>query len=173
MRKQLTAACCGALLTVSAADAAPTIGADPAADIVVQALALLGTPYRYGGASPEAGFDCSGLVSHVFRVVLGWQLPRRSEDMGTVGSAVPRAELRAGDLLFFDTVRRAYSHVAIYLGDGRFVHAPAGGGKVRVESLSDRYWTVRFNGARRLVAAPVQVTAVLPAQVAEAEPIRP
>jgi cell wall-associated NlpC family hydrolase len=120
-------------------------------DVVVQALALLGTPYRYGGSSPEAGFDCSGLVRHVFASVLRQDLPRRAEEISGVGQAVARAELQPGDLVFFNTLRRAFSHVAIYIGEGRFVHAPARNGRVRIEGMDDRYWAARFNGARRVM----------------------
>lgn len=121
------------------------------ADIVVQALSLLGTPYRYGGTSPGGGLDCSGFVRYVYASVLSWELPRRTEEISAVGQPVSRAELQAGDLVFFNTLRRAFSHVAIYIGDGRFVHAPAGAGRVRIEALDDRYWATRFNGARRVI----------------------
>jgi len=121
------------------------------ADIVVQALSLLGTPYRFGGSSPEVGFDCSGLVHHVFAAALNRQLPRRAEEISGVGHPVSRAELQPGDLVFFNTLRRAFSHVAIYIGEGRFVHAPARNGRVRIEGLDDRYWATRFNGARRVM----------------------
>lgn len=121
------------------------------ADVVVQALSLLGTPYRFGGSSPELGFDCSGLVRHVFAAVLNRDLPRRSEEISGVGHPVSRAELQPGDLVFFDTLKRAFSHVAIYIGEGRFVHAPARNGRVRVEGLDDRYWAARFSGARRVM----------------------
>jgi cell wall-associated NlpC family hydrolase len=120
-------------------------------DVVVQALSLLGTPYRFGGSSPQSGFDCSGLVQHVFASVLNRELPRRSEEISGVGHPVSRAELQPGDLVFFNTLRRAYSHVAIYIGEGRFVHAPARNGRVRIEGLDDRYWATRFNGARRVM----------------------
>ena len=120
-------------------------------DVVVQALSLLGTPYRYGGASPQSGFDCSGLVRHVYASVLNQELPRRSEDISGLGVPVSRAELQPGDLVFFNTLRRAFSHVAIYIGDGRFVHAPARSGRVRIEGLDDRYWAARFDGARRMI----------------------
>ena len=80
-------------------------------------------------------------------------LPRRSEEMGGLGQSVARAELQPGDLVFFNTLRRAFSHVAIYIGEGRFVHAPAGKGQVRIEGLDERYWSARFDGARRLVGA--------------------
>jgi cell wall-associated NlpC family hydrolase len=133
--------------TAAAEEAAPP----GAADVVVQALSLLGTPYRYGGTSPETGFDCSGLVWHVYSSALKKDLPRRSEDMGTVGRPVSRAELQPGDLLFFNTLRRSFSHVAIYIGAGRFVHAPTKNGRVRIEGLGDPYWAKRFDGARRLL----------------------
>ena len=120
-------------------------------DVVVQALSLLGTPYRFGGSSPDVGFDCSGLVRHVYASALNWDLPRRAEEISGVGRPVSRAELQPGDLVFFDTLRRAFSHVAIYIGEGRFVHAPARNGRVRIEGLDDRYWATRFNGARRVI----------------------
>jgi len=120
-------------------------------DVVVQALSLLGTPYRFGGSSPDVGFDCSGLVRHVFAAVLDRDLPRRAEEISGVGHPVSRADLQPGDLVFFDTLRRAFSHVAIYIGEGRFVHAPARNGRVRIEGLDDRYWATRFNGARRVM----------------------
>ena len=120
-------------------------------DVVVQALSLLGTPYRFGGSSPDVGFDCSGLVRHVFAAVLDRDLPRRAEEISAVGHPVSRADLQPGDLVFFDTLRRAFSHVAIYIGEGRFVHAPARNGRVRIEGLDDRYWAARFNGARRVM----------------------
>jgi cell wall-associated NlpC family hydrolase len=120
-------------------------------DVVVQALSLLGTPYRFGGSSPGVGFDCSGLVRHVFAAVLDRDLPRRAEEISAVGQPVSRADLQPGDLVFFDTLRRAFSHVAIYIGEGRFIHAPARNGRVRIEGLDDRYWATRFNGARRVI----------------------
>jgi len=122
-------------------------------DMVVRALTLIDTPYRYGGSTPAVGFDCSGLVRYLYGTVAGRELPRRSEDMVKLGDSISRSQLEPGDLVFFNTLARAYSHVAIYIGDGRFLHAPARGGKVRIEALDDRYWTTRFNGARRLLAA--------------------
>lgn len=121
-------------------------------DIVVRALTLIDTPYRYGGSTPE-GFDCSGLVRYVYQAVAGRQLPRRSEDMGKFGESISRSQLEPGDLVFFNTLARAYSHVAIYIGEGRFLHAPTRGGRVRIEGLDDRYWRGRFDGARRLIDA--------------------
>ncbi len=120
-----------------------------AAEIVVRALALIDAPYRYGGGTPS-GFDCSGLVSYVFSESAGVVLPRRSEDMSRLGASVQLDELEAGDLVFFNTLGRRFSHVGVYLGDGRFVHAPARGGRVRIEPLTESYWVARYNGARRL-----------------------
>ena len=122
-------------------------------DVVVRALTLINAPYRYGGSSPGEGFDCSGLVRHVFQSVGAPQLPRRSEDIRKLGEPITRAQLEPGDLVFFNTLSRAYSHVAIYIGDGRFVHAPARAGRVRIEALDDRYWRARFDGARRFIDA--------------------
>ena len=150
-RSRLAAGFVLALLAVSAV--AQERAGGPRSDIVLQALSLLGTPYRYGGTSPESGFDCSGLVRHVFASVLNQDLPRRSEEISGVGEPVSRGDLQPGDLLFFNTLRRAFSHVAIYIGGGRFVHAPARNGRVRIEGLDDRYWAARFNGARRIVDA--------------------
>ncbi|MCX7163000.1 MAG: C40 family peptidase [Betaproteobacteria bacterium] len=121
-----------------------------AQDAIDQAMDLLGIRYRRGGSSPEAGFDCSGFVSHVFREGLGLILPRSSKEMSRSGQEISRDELRPGDLVFFNTMRHAFSHVGIYLGDNQFVHAPRSGGRVRIEDLRDGYWTKRFNGARRI-----------------------
>ena len=121
-----------------------------AQDAIDQAMDLLGIRYRRGGSSPEAGFDCSGFVSHVFREGLGLILPRSSKEMSKSGQEIEREELRPGDLVFFNTMRRAFSHVGIYLGDNQFVHAPRTGGRVRIEDLRDGYWMKRFNGARRV-----------------------
>ena len=121
-----------------------------AQDAVDQAMDLLGIRYRRGGSSPEAGFDCSGFVNHVFREGLGLILPRSSKEMSRTGQEISRDELRPGDLVFFNTMRHAFSHVGIYLGDNQFVHAPRTGGRVRIEDLRDGYWMKRFNGARRV-----------------------
>jgi cell wall-associated NlpC family hydrolase len=121
-----------------------------AQDAIDQAMDLLGIRYRRGGSSPEAGFDCSGFVGHVFREGLGLMLPRSSKEMSKSGEVIDREELRPGDLVFFNTMRKAFSHVGIYLGDNQFVHAPRTGGRVRIEDLRDGYWMKRFNGARRV-----------------------
>ena len=115
-----------------------------------KALDLLGIRYRRGGSSPERGFDCSGFVGHVFREGLGLYLPRSAKEMSRTGEPVAASDLRPGDLVFFNTMRRTFSHVGIYLGDNLFVHAPRTGGRVRIEDMTDRYWVKRFNGARRV-----------------------
>jgi len=115
-----------------------------------KALDLIGIRYRRGGMTPERGFDCSGFVNHVFREGLGLYLPRSAKEMSRTGEAVAMGDLKPGDLVFFNTMRRTFSHVGIYLGDNLFVHAPRTGGRVRVEDMNTRYWVKRFNGARRV-----------------------
>jgi cell wall-associated NlpC family hydrolase len=121
-----------------------------AATLQEVAFGTLGTRYRYGGVSPETGFDCSGLVVHVFEHAWGVALPRNTQEQRLVGRPVKLSELRPGDLVFYDTRNRPYSHVGIYVGQGNFVHAPRPGATVRMESVNTRYWRARFNGARRL-----------------------
>ena len=127
---------------------------DAASDLVLSAMNFLGVRYRRGGDSAEAGFDCSGFTRHVFEHSLGLVLPRRADQQAQQAGLrpVPRHELEPGDLVFFNTLRRAFSHVGIYVGDGRFVHAPRTGAAVRLESMRGAYWSSRFNGARRLAA---------------------
>lgn len=120
------------------------------AEALLQALLALGIDYRRGGSSPAFGFDCSGLVAHVFREAYGMRLPQNARSQSELGVPVARDELRAGDLVFFDTSGNPYSHVGIYVGEGRFVHAPRPGARVRIESVHSGYWRPRFNGARRL-----------------------
>ena len=116
---------------------------------ISHALRALGTRYRYGGASPETGFDCSGLIAHVFEQA-GLAVPRTARAQSRVGTPVKRANLAPGDLVFYNTRNAPYSHVGMYVGNGRFVHAPRSGAKVRIERLDTPYWRARFNGARRL-----------------------
>ena len=120
------------------------------AEALLQALLSLGVDYQYGGTSPVTGFDCSGLVAHVFLEAWSIRLPRTTRAQSETGIPVSLAELQAGDLVFYDTLKRPYSHVGIYLGDGRFVHAPKTGARVRVESIRTAYWAQRYNGARRI-----------------------
>lgn len=123
-------------------------------DVAFFALGLAGVQYKYGGNTPDMGMDCSGLVRYVFKEVLGRELPRRSEEISQIGSAIESHELRPGDLVFFNTLKRAFSHVGIYLGEKKFIHSPASGGKVRIENMSIHYWNRRFDGARRIIGRP-------------------
>jgi cell wall-associated NlpC family hydrolase len=119
-------------------------------DIIFYALSMVGINYRWGGSSPQTGFDCSGLVGHVFRQIAGLVLPRDSYAMARLGESVTLDDLKPGDLVFFNTMRRPFSHVGIYLGDLRFIHAPSAGKTVHVVDMRDDYWATRYNGARRL-----------------------
>lgn len=122
-----------------------------AQDLILKGLELVGINYRLGGTNPDSGLDCSGFVQIVFRDSLGKLLPRTAREQSQVGDEVSRHELKPGDLVFFNTMRRAFSHVGIYLGDNHFVHAPRTGGEVRVEDMSQGYWVKRYNGARRVL----------------------
>ena len=121
-------------------------------EMVVGALGFLGVPYRFGGVSVETGFDCSGFVRAMYDQAMGLALPRRAEEQARATEKIDRSDLRPGDLVFFNTMRRAFSHVGIYIGDGKFIHAPRTGSQVRVESMNVSYWQRRFNGARRVNA---------------------
>ncbi len=123
-----------------------------AQDLVLKGLELVGINYRRGGTDPEKGLDCSGFVQVVFRDAVGKFLPRTAKEQSQVGDVVAdKKELKPGDLVFFNTMRRAFSHVGIYLGDNRFMHAPRTGAEVRVEDMSQSYWVKRYNGARRIL----------------------
>lgn len=122
---------------------------DHASELVRSALQSLGVPYRRGGNSAATGFDCSGFVRATYEQTLGLVLPRRAHEQAAATRKIDRSDLQPGDLVFFNTLKRAYSHVGIYLGEGRFIHAPRTGAQVRVESMNTRYWKARFNGARR------------------------
>jgi len=115
-----------------------------------RALDFIGVRYKRGGDSPETGFDCSGFVKYLYDETLGLVLPHNAKAISQQGEHVVRNELQPGDLVFFNTMRRAFSHVGIYLGDNLFVHAPRSGARVRIEDLSSRYWSRRYNGARRI-----------------------
>lgn len=121
-----------------------------ARNLVLHAMGFLGVDYKYGGNSPESGFDCSGLVNYVFSQALGLVLPRDTRSISHSGVEITRDELQPGDLVFFNTLRRPFSHVGIYLGEQRFIHSPSSGGQVEIVSMADRYWQQRFNGARRM-----------------------
>jgi len=123
---------------------------DSAAQLVMHAMGFLGVPYRLGGTDAENGLDCSGLVRAVYEQSVGKLLPRRAADQAEATLVIERAELKPGDLVFFNTMRRAFSHVGIYIGEGRFIHAPRSGSTVRIEDMRTAYWAKRFNGARRV-----------------------
>jgi cell wall-associated NlpC family hydrolase len=138
---------------------------DRASDLTVAALDLVGIRYRRGGTSTATGFDCSGFTRHVFETSLGLVLPRRVDEQATAPGlvAVKREELRPGDLVFFNTLKRTFSHVGIYIGDNRFVHSPRPGKNVRTEDMSFAYWAKRFTGARRAdTAVAVQSPSAAP-----------
>lgn len=127
--------------------------ADPQAAnaVLMRAIGLVGTPYRYGGNTPDSGFDCSGLVTYVYRDMLDLTLPRTSRELAAVqGPKIEPARLAPGDLVFFGS-RGNVTHVGIYVGEGRFVHAPSTGGTVRLDSLSGHYWKDHYTGAKRVL----------------------
>ena len=121
-----------------------------AQELAMQAIGMIGIRYTFGGRNPDTGFDCSGLVRYVFDRVTGRSLPHNSFEMARMGTSVSQDELQPGDLVFFNTRGQRFSHVGIYVGEGRFIHAPSRGGRVHIVNMGDRYWVSRFNGARRL-----------------------
>ncbi len=123
-----------------------------AQEIVLRALALIDTGYVFGGRNPDAGLDCSGMVAYVYEQAAGLRLPHNAAQIARLAQPVPREQLGPGDLVFFNTRGFAASHVGIYLGDGRFVHAPSSKGRVRIESMDNRYFAPRFEGGRTLFA---------------------
>jgi cell wall-associated NlpC family hydrolase len=124
---------------------------DAASELVMSAMNFLGVPYRRGGDTETTGFDCSGFTRHIFEHSLGLVLPRRADEQATLGSLlqIQRDDLKPGDLVFFNTMRRTFSHVGIYVGDDKFIHSPRSGGAVRIEDMRESYWARRFTGARR------------------------
>jgi cell wall-associated NlpC family hydrolase len=137
---------------------------DKASDMVLTAMNFLGVRYRRGGSSADNGFDCSGFTRQVFETSLGLVLPRRADEQAKAPGlvAIPRDELQPGDLVFFNTLKRTFSHVGIYVGDGKFIHAPRPGGEVRVEDMRFIYWAKRFTGARRAEPVAEQAGAATP-----------
>ncbi|MBD9481885.1 C40 family peptidase [Pseudomonas sp. PDM14] len=136
----------------------PIVGNETADDVVMSAIGLVDTPYRYGGNTPDSGFDCSGLIGYVYRNSAGIQLPRSTREMiGLRAPNVGREALQSGDLVFFATNGGSQvSHAGIYVGEGRFVHAPSSGGTVRLDSLSTAYWQKSYLSAKR-VLRPAQL----------------
>jgi cell wall-associated NlpC family hydrolase len=118
--------------------------------LINNAMQLIGVRYRWGGNTPQSGLDCSGFVRYVFNDTFGFLLPRKSSQMSKVGLQIGKEELQPGDLVFFNTMRHAFSHVGIYVGDNKFIHAPSRGKSIRVDDMTKVYWEKRYNGARRL-----------------------
>jgi cell wall-associated NlpC family hydrolase len=162
----------GILEAAQQASSAPLVQQvrDRASDLVLSAMNFLGVPYRRGGTT-EDGFDCSGFTRHIFEMSVGLVLPRRAAEQAKAPGLQPvrKDELKPGDLVFFNTLRHAFSHVGIYVGEGKFIHSPRAGGEVRVEDMRAAYWAKRFNGARR---ADLATTPPAPAPEAAAEPPR-
>ncbi len=123
---------------------------DRASDLVVNAMGFLGVPYKRGGNSAESGFDCSGFVKAMYEQTVGHVLPRRSAEQAAATKPIDKSELQPGDLVFFNTLKSAFSHVGIYVGDNKFIHSPRTGSVVRVEDMRIGYWSSRFDGARRV-----------------------
>ena len=125
-------------------------------ELVINAMGFLGVPYRRGGNSLETGFDCSGFVRAMFQQTVGLILPRTADQQAAATQTIEKGDLQPGDLVFFNTLRRAFSHVGIYVGDNKFIHSPKPGSEVRVEDMRTGYWQTRFNGARRVNTASTQ-----------------
>ncbi len=121
-----------------------------AQEIILSALSQTGVKYKYGGNSPEGGFDCSGFVRYVFQQAANLTLPHGARAISQLGQTVTQRELKPGDLVFFNTVRSTFSHVGIYIGNNRFIHSPSAGSSISVTDMGDSYWAKRFTGARRL-----------------------
>lgn len=140
-----------AQLPLSTASATP---APERSALLLDAMGFIGTPYVRGGNSGATGLDCSGFVKAVYEQAEKISLPRSAHEQAHATQVIDRAELQPGDLVFFNTLRRAFSHVGIYMGEGRFIHAPRPGAQVRIESMNGSYWRQRFNGARRVPPRP-------------------
>ena len=143
------------LLLLGACSTAPTrqytASDDQMNDLVIYTVSLADTPYHYGGNSANSGFDCSGFVDYVYRHSLGISLPRTSREISKIGEPVALDDLSPGDLVFYNTQHASFSHVGIYVGDGKFVHSPRTGESVRTEEMQLHYWKARYDGARRIM----------------------
>ena len=129
---------------------------EKASELVFNAMGFLGVPYRRGGNTVETGFDCSGFVRAMYHQTVGLMLPRSADQQAAATQTIEKGDLQPGDLVFFNTMRRAFSHVGIYIGDNKFIHSPRSGAEVRVEDMRLGYWQARFNGARRVETSTVQ-----------------
>ena len=127
-----------------------------ASELVISAMGFLGVPYKLGGNTFESGFDCSGFVRAMYQQSIGLILPRTAGQQAAATKEIDKSELQPGDLVFFNTLRRAFSHVGIYVGDNKFIHSPKPGSEVRVENMNIGYWRSRFDGARRVETAAVR-----------------
>ena len=134
---------------------------DTASEITTYALSLIGVDYRFGGNTPDQGLDCSGLIRYVFQQATGLSLPRSAREQARMGESVSKDKLQPGDLVFFNTRRFQFSHVGLYIGDNRFIHAPSSGGAVQVVNLDNAYWQKAFNGARRIVGGMPDISAII------------
>ncbi len=142
-----------------------TTALESARNLTSAALDLIGIRYKWGGTTPASGLDCSGLVQFVFQQVTGVTLPRSARDLSRIGEVVALTDLKPGDLVFFNTRRSAFSHVGIYVGDNRFIHAPRRGRDVEIATIDKSYWQTHFNGARRLIGV---LPEMVPALIGEA-----
>lgn len=122
--------------------------ATASSELMLQSMSLIGTPYRFGGSSRDTGFDCSGMVQYVYQTALGVSLPRTARDMAGAGRSIPKNQLKVGDLVFFNTNGKKFSHVGLYIGENRFIHSPSKNKTIRINYLSDKYYAQRFTGAR-------------------------
>lgn len=129
---------------------APASQHDAMSELANYAMSLIDTPYKYAGNSLENGFDCSGFVRHVFQKTLGWLLPHNSREISHTGEPLQPAQLSPGDLVFYNTRHKPFSHVGIYIGENQFVHSPSRGKSIEVVNMSEKYWRKRYNGARRI-----------------------
>jgi cell wall-associated NlpC family hydrolase len=140
---------------------------EKASELVFTAMGFLGVPYRRGGNTVESGFDCSGFVKAMYEQTVGLVLPRKAEQQAAATEKIERADLQPGDLVFFNTMRHAFSHVGIYVGEGKFIHSPKPGSEVRVDDMAGKYWSRRFDGARRVTTATPETPVLQTSQVAE------
>jgi cell wall-associated NlpC family hydrolase len=132
---------------------------DTASGLVTTAFGFLGVPYKFGGTNTETGIDCSALVMLIYKESLGMVLPRTAAEQAKASQSIDQKDLKPGDLVFYNTMKRTFSHVGIYIGDGKFIHAPRTGALVRVEEMDQTYWKKRFDGARRVIAQTPSIQA--------------
>lgn len=149
----LLAAGCGSLPTARHGSTQTTLpAADPAlsSEVVMYAYGLMNIDYRFGGNNPESGLDCSGMVSYIFENAVGLKLPHNAAQIAELGRDIDIKALQPGDLVFFNTEHRSFSHVGIYVGNNRFIHAPSSNGKIKISSLKNGYYAQRLEAARSL-----------------------